>query len=87
MGLLLIMLQGYFCTLTLVSAIAYLVIEVKLTVKGQTQYESGKNINTYRGSLVQNIRMVFGSLWLVPFHFVVPIAMPLPNDWEDPKTE
>ena len=36
---------------------------------------------------VQNIRMVFGSLWLVPFHFVVPIAMPLPNDWEDPKTE
>ena len=84
-GLLLILLQGYLCVFTLVSACGYLAVEIVLTVKGQTQFESDKNIVTYRQSVIQNIRAVFGSLWLLPIHFILPISIPLPNTWETPK--
>ena len=83
--ILLIMLQGYLCVFTLVSACGYLAIEIMLTVKGQTQFESDKNIVKYKENVIQNVRTVFGSLWLLPIHFVLPIAIPLPNKWENQK--
>ncbi len=84
--LFLIMLQAYFCVFTLVSAAGYLAVEVMLTVRGQTQYESGRNITRYgRGGVVHNIRAVFGSLWLLPVNFLLPVSIPLPNNWETQK--
>ena len=86
-GVLLIMLQGYLCVFTLVSAAGYLAVEIFLTIRGQTQFESDKNIVKYRKGVVQNIRTVFGSLWLLPIHFILPISIPLPDNWEAYKTK
>ena len=83
---LLILLQGYICVFTLVSAFGYLTIEMMLTVKGQTQFESGKNIVKYRKGVIQNIKTVFGSPWLLPVHFILPVSIPLPNNWEGQKS-
>lgn len=84
-NIVILLLQAYLCVFTLVSAGGYLAIEVTLTVKGQTQFESGKNIIKYREGVIQNVRMVFGSLWLLPIHFIFPVAIPLPNNWEGQK--
>ncbi len=61
-----------------------------LTLRGQTTYEIAKNIHVFRvGGVISHLQKVWGSVYLIPLHYLVPIYVPLPGDgahWEMQKS-
>ncbi len=69
--------------LVFILSVFYLIWQWVLVIRGQTSYEYMTKNHKYERSLLTNIASVWGPIYLIPFHYILPLPVSQTGDGID----